>query len=157
MPSFILGLSCIVNGSTVHVGNEEFMIENDIELTMEIQQDLHFNESQSFTCVLGAVDGVILGLIAITDPIKPEASITISTLENMGIKCYLSSGDNVATVQAVAEKVGIHPDRVFGKVLPQNKSKKVQELQNQGRIVAMIGDGINDSPALGIFKNKLIQ
>jgi len=124
------------------------MEEKDIKVSNKVETILEKNEQKSYTCVIVAINFNVIGVIIISDPIKPEAFGTIKYLENMGILCWLLSGDNMSTVNAVAEQVGINSDRVFGQVLPQNKSKKVKELQDQGYIVAMIGDGINDSPAL---------
>jgi len=109
---------------------------------------LILNENETHTCIIAAIEDKIAGIIVIDDPIKPDAKKTISWLENMGIQCWLLSGDNKSTVTSVAKRVGLNSNRVFGQVLPQNKSSKVRELQDAGHIVAMVGDGVNDSPAL---------
>ncbi len=95
-----------------------------------------------------AIDGIAAGLITIADPIKPEGSAAVRMLSEMGIEAWLVTGDHRRTAESVARRVGIPPERVLAGVLPGEKASKVAELQAAGRVVAMVGDGINDAPAL---------
>ena len=95
-----------------------------------------------------AADGVPVGLIAIADPVKPESAEAVRALEAAGIEAWLVTGDHRATALAVAAQVGIPPERVRAQVLPGDKAGVVDELQARGKVVAMVGDGINDAPAL---------
>ena len=87
-----------------------------------------------------------MGLFAVADTIKPSAAPAIEQLQKLGCSIYMLTGDNPATANAIAKAVGI--DQVFAPVLPNNKAKKISELQQEGHLVAMVGDGINDAPAL---------
>src|SRR5690606_7672133 len=93
-----------------------------------------------------AVDGQLAGILAVADPIKEDSIAAIRRLQHNGIRVVMLTGDNRATAKAVAAKVGITD--FFAEVLPEDKTHKVQELQMQGEIVGMTGDGINDAPAL---------
>ncbi|KAK5581243.1 hypothetical protein RB653_001274 [Dictyostelium firmibasis] len=111
-----------------------------------IEDQVRRLESDGNTVVYVVIDRQLMGYIAISDQLKPEAHATITELSNMGICTWMVTGDNPRTANAIAQQVGI--SQVFAEVLPSNKSKKVMELKKMGHIVAMIGDGINDSPAL---------
>ena len=100
------------------------------------------------TAVLVAVDGRPAGLIALADPVRPEAAEAVAALTDAGIEVWLASGDRRDSAEAVARLVGISPERVLADVLPGDKAAAVETLQVAGRRVAMVGDGINDAPAL---------
>jgi len=100
------------------------------------------------TTIIGAVDHQVIGSISIDDPVKPEAQGTISMLNSMGINSWLLTGDNANAATNIALKIGIPPERVMSQVKPKDKAVQVKLLQAQGFNVAMVGDGINDSPAL---------
>jgi P-type Cu+ transporter len=128
-------------------GNFEFLTENRAEgLTEEIKKQATGLSDQGKTVLYLAVDKILVGLLAIADPLKVEAKKTILDLETMGIKVVMLTGDNEKTAQSVASQAGIK--RVVAGVLPDNKEEEIVRLQKEGEIVAMIGDGINDAPAL---------
>ena len=105
-------------------------------------------EGEGRTAVIVAIDGQAAGLIVVADPVKPEAAEAVRALTAAGIESWLVTGDHRATAEAVARQVGIPTERVLADVLPGDKAAKIAELQAGGRAVAMIGDGINDAPAL---------
>ncbi len=128
-------------------GNVDFLTDNHIEgLTEEVQRQAFKLSEQGKTVLYLAVDKTLAGLLAIADPLKAEAKKTIHDLETMEIKVVMLTGDNEKTAQAVASQAGIK--RVVAGVLPDNKEEEIVRLQNDGEIVAMVGDGINDAPAL---------
>jgi Cu+-exporting ATPase len=134
-----------VDGKHVRFGNYKFMEEHGIDCTA-----LHAQAQQSAaraeTPMFLAVDGVLAGIVAVADPIKPDSKTAIARLHALHIKVVMLTGDNAATAHAVAKQVGI--DAVFAEVLPQDKDKQVAELIARGEKVGMVGDGINDAPAL---------
>ncbi|KAL3182223.1 hypothetical protein MRX96_007426 [Rhipicephalus microplus] len=134
------------NTYDVLVGNREWMKNNSVEVSSSVDSLMARREMLGQTVILCAINGVLAGILAVSDTPKPESKATVSKLKEMGFKVVLLTGDNAQTASAIAEQVGI--DEVFAQVLPSHKAEKIKSLQNEGFKVAMVGDGINDSPAL---------
>lgn len=142
------GVEAAVSGRSVHIGNLSFMEQSSCRPPRDVNvvERLTAYQQEGKTAILISFDGAIAGLIAVADTVKPEAAYVVDCLLKEGIEVWMVSGDNSATALAIANEVGI--TKVFAEVLPADKVKKVKELQARGFAVAMVGDGINDSPAL---------
>ncbi len=140
-----MGVEGRVGGKSVLVGNEEVMRERGIPLNGFARRALEFS-SQGFTVVFVAVDGKVSGMVALIDALREEAREAVIRLKKMGLKTVLVSGDRLVAAERVANFVGI--DKVMAEVKPAEKSGLVASLQRNGEVVAMVGDGINDAPAL---------
>ncbi|MDB3083628.1 copper-translocating P-type ATPase [Clostridioides difficile] len=139
------GIQVIINKENILLGNKKLMNDNNI-LLEDLEEKSNELASQGKTPMYIAVDGKLAGIIAVADVVKESSKKAIEILHDMGIKVAMVTGDNVKTANAIASQVGI--DMVLAEVLPEDKSKEVEKLQNQGNFVAMVGDGINDAPAL---------
>ncbi|KAK8969410.1 Copper-transporting ATPase RAN1 [Platanthera guangdongensis] len=140
------GIHCLVNGKTILVGNRNLLTENGISVPVEAEDFLVELESNAKTGVLVAYDGIFTGILGVADPLKREAAVVVEGLKKMGVKPVMVTGDNWRTAQAVANEVGI--EDVRAEVMPAGKADVVRSFQKDGSVVAMVGDGINDSPAL---------
>ncbi|QSO53093.1 copper-translocating P-type ATPase [Alicyclobacillus curvatus] len=139
-----MGVEGILDGSQIRIGNRRWFAQLGIK---EIPDHVLENfEELAWTAVLVAVDDKLLGILAISDAIKADSVQTVKDLTAMGIEVWLLTGDNRRTAEAVAKQVGI--TNVMAEVLPTDKAAKVRELKQRGRVIAMVGDGINDAPAL---------
>ena len=139
------GIRARVNGYTVHLGNQALLESNEVDLDGLVDKADEL-AGQGKTPLFLASEKVALGIIAVADRLKPDARDAVDGLRRLGVEVVMLTGDNVHTAAAVAEQVGV--DWVEAEVLPQNKVEVVQRLQSQGKVVAMVGDGINDAPAL---------
>lgn len=144
------GASGTINGTTtVHVGNRSFCALNDIVIDYTAEDAMQRMERQGKTAIVAAINGKICVVMGIADQLKNDASAAISHLrDKMGVDVWMVTGDNRRTARAIARQLCLPMDRVIAEALPSAKVQKVQELQDSGRIVAMVGDGVNDSPAL---------
>jgi len=139
------GLKASVEGKRVLVGNATLMEKEGVSLA-PVQEGLDRMLAAGRTLILLAVDGKAAAVVGVADPIKASAKRAVAELKKLGIETAMVSGDNKVVAEAVAKEVGI--DRVFAEVLPEHKADYVKKLQNEGKFVAMVGDGVNDAPAL---------
>ncbi|KAL6748480.1 putative copper-transporting ATPase 3-like protein [Haematococcus lacustris] len=132
---------------SVVVGNHALLAAHGVEVAAEVEHGVVRSlEEGGHTCVLVAVDGQLAAVLAVSDPLKPEAPAVVAALQSQGIHVCMVTGDNARTAHAVASQAGI--GAVFAEVLPAGKAARVKDLQASGQVVAMVGDGVNDSPAL---------
>lgn len=139
------GLRAGFEGKDIYIGNRRLMKENNIDLT-GFENEMLRLEEEGKTAMLLSIDGVISGIIAVADKIKETSLEAIKELKAMDLDVYMITGDNERTAKAIAREVGI--DNILADVLPENKAEVVEDLKSQGRHVGMVGDGINDAPAL---------
>lgn len=139
------GVKAMIDNKSILIGNERLIAENDIDLS-EIKTGFDELTEQALTVIFVAVDNEIRSLVTIEDPVKENAASAISELKRMGITPVLLTGDNYKTAKAIAEKIGI--DEFRAEVLPADKARIVSEYQDDNNVVVMVGDGINDAPAL---------
>jgi len=139
------GVRCTYENKRILLGNRRFMQDENIPIE-ELEQDLERLEGQGKTVMILAVDGQLAGVVAAMDTPKENAVEAISKLKSMGLEVAMLTGDNERTAKAIAEQLGI--DQVIANVLPWEKVNAIKKLQGEGKTVAMVGDGINDAPAL---------
>ncbi|WP_449241280.1 heavy metal translocating P-type ATPase [Desulfoscipio gibsoniae] len=142
------GIEVIVNGKNVLVGTERLMQEKSITLPEVFESEIKKLESEGKTVMLMALDGLPAAVLAVADSIKETSAEAVAKMHKMGIEVWMLTGDNMLTAQAIAQSVGIKGDHVLAQVLPEDKARKVSELRARGLVVGMVGDGINDAPAL---------
>jgi len=140
-----LGVKAIVDGKSVLVGTRKLMNENRVDTTSLEKEIIKFQENGE-TIMLLAINNKLTAIVGAVDPIKENAKKTVDRLNELGIETAMITGDNEKTAQIVAKKIGIK--RVFADVMPEDKAKYVKKLQDEGKFVAMVGDGVNDAPAL---------
>lgn len=143
IPGF--GIQATVNGKQLFIGTRRLMAKNSINVQSQLLNMEHL-EKQGKTAMLVAINGSFAGIVAVADTIKQTSKEAISRLHSMGLEVVMITGDNTQTAQAIADQVGIK--NVIAEVLPEGKAEEVKKLQSFGKKVAMVGDGINDAPAL---------
>jgi Cu+-exporting ATPase len=142
------GIEGIINGKNIFLGNMLLMKEKGIAIEESFIKKIQEQEIAGNTVILLSENNLLIGAVAVADTIKETSAKAILELQKMGIVVYMITGDNERTANAIAQKVGISPSNVFSEVLPENKALHVKKLQNEGKNVAMVGDGVNDAPAL---------
>jgi P-type Cu+ transporter len=141
------GIKSIIEGKEILVGTRRLMKQYNVDMN-HVLEKMETLEKQGKTAMLSAIDGTFAGIIAVADTIKDTSAGAIKRLRDMGIEVIMITGDNQQTAQAIAKQAGV--DQVIAEVLPEGKAEEVKKLQQQGKKVAMVGDGINDAPALAI-------
>jgi len=133
------------DNKSVLLGNRKLMEKNSINIT-QLEEKMKELEEDGKTAMLVAVDGEAAGLIAVADTLMEYSVEAVRTLQKMGLEVFMITGDNERTAKAIARQVGVK--RVLAEVLPEDKASEIKRLQDEGKVVAMVGDGINDAPAL---------
>ncbi len=141
------GLEAKVEGHDVLVGTRRLLSERAIAFTT-LEADMEVLEGQGKTVMLAAIDGEVVGLVAVSDTVKVGSVEAVQQLSEQGLAVWMITGDNRRAAQAIAAQVGIPAEHVLAEVLPEDKANQVKRLQEQGLVVAFAGDGINDAPAL---------
>ena len=141
------GVEGVVEGRKVALGNRKLMTREGVDVEAFASR-IEQLESEGKTVMLTSIDGAAAGLIAVADTLKDNSTEAVAQLAKMGVEVYMITGDNRRTAEAIARQAGIKPDHVLAEVLPEHKASEVAKLQEAGKKVAMVGDGINDTPAL---------
>ena len=139
------GLRALVEGRRLLVGSRRLLNEEGVD-PGPLEDAAGRLEAEGKTAILAAVDGRPAGVLAVADTVKPDSAEAIAALRRLGLEVVMISGDNARTAEAIARQVGI--ERVLAEVLPEDKAIEIRHLQDEGKLVAMVGDGINDAPAL---------
>jgi Cu+-exporting ATPase len=143
------GVKATVGDSEVLVGNRKLLRDNGIDPS-PAEETMERLENEGKTAMLVAYEGELVGVVADADTVKESANEAVSQLQERGVDVMMITGDNERTARAVAEQVGIDPENVRASVLPEDKSDAVESIQDEGRKTMMVGDGVNDSPALAV-------
>lgn len=141
------GIEAVISDKKVTVGNRYLMDSQNIDISSLLEKKSEL-EDDGKTAMVVAVDNKAVGLVAVADTVKDSSREAIEELKRMGIDIYMMTGDNEKTAKAIGRQVGIDEYKIFAEVLPENKAAKVDELKAKGKVVGMVGDGINDAPAL---------
>ncbi|RAI81387.1 Cu(2+)-exporting ATPase [Macrococcoides goetzii] len=141
------GIETVIDNHTILIGNRKLMTDHHIDIDSSINRMEQF-EAEGKTAMLVAIDNELSGIVAVLDTLKDTAKQAIEEMRAMGLQVVMLTGDNAITANAIAKSVGI--TEVIAEVLPEQKSDKIKALQDEGRKVAMVGDGVNDAPALAL-------
>lgn len=139
------GIVSEIGGKNISIGTRKLMLQNNIDIS-SVEQLLIGLETDGKTAMIISVDNKLEGIIAVADTLKESSKEAINELQKMGIEVYMITGDNKTTASAIAKQVNIQ--NVLAEVLPEHKAEEVEKLKAQGKVVGMVGDGINDAPAL---------
>jgi len=139
------GVEVVHKKKKVLLGTRKLMEQNKVDIK-ELEKQMQILEENGKTAMLVAVDGNAAGVIAVADTLKKYSVDAVKTLQSMGVEVVMLTGDNNRTAQAIAKQIGVN--RVLAEVLPEDKASEIKRLRDEGKIVAMVGDGINDAPAL---------
>ena len=139
------GISCVINNKNYYAGSKKFMDSKNIDISKISDMIL---PDKSSAPVFISEDNEVIGIIYVSDTVKETSIEAVKGFKNQGIKVYMLTGDNKETVKYIAQEAGIDSDKIYAELLPQDKEKIIRELQDKGLKVAMVGDGINDAPAL---------
>jgi Cu+-exporting ATPase len=139
------GVEAVFDGKRILLGTRNLMADNGINVT-HLNASMEKMENEGKTAMLIGVDNEAIGIVAVADTLKEHSKEAVDRLHKMGIEVAMITGDNARTASAIAKQVGI--DRVLAEVLPEDKANEIKKLQAEGKVVAMVGDGINDAPAL---------
>lgn len=142
------GIQGLVNGERILLGNRRLFKEQGYKIHPEVEEHLTELENDGKTAMLVGCNGLLIGIVAVADTLKPEAREAVAALSKERVKVVLLTGDNRRTAEAIARQLGINS--VIAEVLPGDKATVIQEMQSRGEVVAMVGDGVNDAPALAI-------
>ena len=140
------GVAGAIKSTTYYLGNRKLIADKTAGKLNDAENKLQQLENEGKTAMLLGTQKEVLGIVAVADTVKPSSKAAIDHLKKIGISVYMLTGDNKRTAQAIASQIGL--DAVIAEVLPEDKAEKVKELQESGKNVAMVGDGINDAPAL---------
>lgn len=146
IPGF--GIKATVDQKTIYIGTRKLMLENNIALEDSVVAQMESLEAQGKTAMLIAIDHRLSGVIAVADTVKETSKAAIKRMVELGLEVIMLTGDNERTAKAIAKQVGIK--YVIAEVIPEQKSDEIEKLQKEGKKVAMVGDGINDAPALAM-------
>jgi Cu+-exporting ATPase len=139
------GVEATIEGSRILLGTRKLMKDNDIDIS-SVEKTMESLEAQGRTAMIATKDDHVVGLVAVADTLKEKSKEAVEKIRDMGIEVVMITGDNRRTADAIAGSIGI--TRVLAEVLPEDKASEIRKLQEEGRVVAMVGDGINDAPAL---------
>lgn len=140
------GIQAVIEKKNILCGNKKYLLEQEVSFTPEMEEKTNIISRQGKAAIFTAVDGRCIGMIALADETRPQAAGIIEKLKSMGNKIILLTGDNELAAAHLAEKTGI--DHIHANLLPADKVAAIEEMQNKGQMVCMIGDGVNDAPAL---------
>lgn len=141
------GIRAVIDGQHVLVGTRKLMMDEGIDVS-SIEEDMKQFEYEGKTAMIVAAEGELRGTVAVLDTVKKTAKQAIEEMHEQGLEVIMLTGDNVRTAEAIGREVGI--DRVIAEVLPEQKAEEIRKIQETGKVVAMVGDGVNDAPALAL-------